>query len=63
MATWNTDDGSAPEVVTPEKLNRFEELLREKINELMNQDIPFVATPSDNSCRYCPVKAFCESTN
>ncbi len=63
MATWNTDDGSAPEEVTPEKLNRFEDLLREKINELMNQDIPFVATPSDNSCRYCPVKAFCESTN
>lgn len=63
MATWDTGDDSAPEAVTPEKLDHFEELLREKVNELMNRSIPFLPTPSDNACRYCPVKAFCESAH
>ena len=63
MATWEFNDDSAPEIVTPEKLNRFEELLREKVIELMDRSIPFAATPSDNACRHCPVKAFCESAH
>ena len=63
MATWNTGDDNAPEVITPEKLNRFEELLREKVNELMDRNTPFVATPTKEACRYCPVKAFCESAD
>lgn len=63
MATWEFNDDSAPEIVTPEKLNRFEELLREKVVELMDRSIPFAATPSDNACRHCPVKAFCESAH
>lgn len=61
MATWNLSDGEAPEAVTPDKLNRFEELLREKIKELMDPDIPFNPTPTKEACRYCPVKGFCPS--
>ena len=61
MATWHTGDDNSPEAVTPEKLDRFEELLREKVEELMNRDIPFIATPSDKACRYCPAKTFCSS--
>ena len=63
VATWDRGDGGAPEEITPEKLNRFEELLREKIEELMNPNIPFLPTPSKEACRYCPVTDFCPSSN
>ena len=63
VATWDRGDGGAPEEITPEKLNRFEELLREKIEELMNPNIPFLPTPSKEACRYCPVTDFCSSSN
>lgn len=59
LASWDLGDGGDPEAVTPEKLDRFETLLREKIEELMNPDLPFLATPTKEACRYCPVKGFC----
>ena len=62
LATWDIGDGNDPEAITPEKLDRFEELLREKISDLMNPNIPFRATPSREACRFCPVKTFCPSS-
>ena len=61
LATWDRGDGNDPEAVTTDKLDRFEELLRERVEELMNPDIPFLPTPTKDACRYCPVKAFCPS--
>lgn len=54
MASWNGD-----EEVTAERLERFEEILRERIEELMNPAVPFTPTPSKESCRFCPAKNFC----
>ena len=54
MASWNGD-----EEVTAERLERFEEMLRERIDELMNPAVPFTPTPSKESCRFCPAKNFC----
>lgn len=61
LATWDLGDGSDPEAITAEKLDRFEEMLHEKIAELMSPNIPFLATPTKEACRYCPVKTFCPS--
>ena len=61
LASWSLGDDDDPEIVTPEKLDRFEQLLREKVEELMNPDIPFLAIPAKDACRYCPVKNFCPS--
>ena len=61
LAAWDCGDNEAPEVITPKKLDRFEELLREKIAELMDPSRPFLPTPTKEACRYCPVKTFCPS--
>ena len=63
VATWHRDDGAPSEAITLDRLDRFEELLREKVEELMNPDIPFFPTPTKEACRYCPVKEFCPSSN
>ncbi len=61
MATWDLGDGEPPEAVTSEKLDRFEDLLRARIDELMDPAIPFRPSPAREACRYCPVKGFCPS--
>lgn len=61
LASWTCDDGEAAEIITPARLNRFEEMLREKVQELMNPAVPFLPTPTKEACRYCPVRAFCPS--
>ena len=61
MATWDIGDNDAPENISEHKLNLFEQQLSEKVNELMNRDIPFLPTASIKKCKHCPVKAFCSS--
>ncbi|MGX8713573.1 MAG: PD-(D/E)XK nuclease family protein [bacterium] len=53
-ATWN---GS--EEISPEQLESFETILRERTAELMDPTVPFVPTPSADACRYCPASTFC----
>ena len=60
MACWKSADWDDPEAITPEKLDRFESLLRERIDELMNPAVDFFPTPSKGSCLFCPVKNFCD---
>ena len=61
LASWDCGDGEDSETITSQKLNRFEALLHEKVEELMNPAIPFLPTPTKDTCRYCPVKTFCPS--
>lgn len=60
LATWDNGDGQDPEAITPEKLDLFESLLREKVEELTDSTVAFSATPTKNACKYCPAKSFCE---
>lgn len=55
LATWDGDT-----LITPDRIERFETLLREKMEELMNPAIDFVAEPQKNACPYCPAKGFCQ---
>ncbi|MBR1767017.1 MAG: PD-(D/E)XK nuclease family protein [Bacteroidales bacterium] len=61
LASWKLSPDDDPHAVTDEKMDLFEEMLRDMVEELMNPDIPFVATPSDDACRYCAVRTFCAS--
>lgn len=61
LASWDCGNNEDPEAITPEKLDRFEELLRTRIADLMDPSIPFRPTPTKEACRYCPVKNFCPS--
>ncbi len=54
LATWNDS-----EEITAEQLDGFKTLLRDKVAELMNPDVPFQATPSREACAYCPAKNYC----
>ena len=54
LARWDGDTR-----ITPDRLARFEQMLREKVEELMNPDIDFCATPSRSACRFCPA-TFCD---
>lgn len=58
-ASWESSDWDDSETITPEKLNRFESLLREKTDELMNPSVPFLPVPTKAACRFCPAKNFC----
>lgn len=59
MACWKSTDWDNPETITPEKLNRFEDLLRGKITQLMDPAADFLPTPSKTACQFCPAKNFC----
>ena len=56
LARWDGDT-----LITPDRLGRFEQMLRDKVDELMNPAIDFAPTPSRNACKYCPAKGFCDS--
>ena len=56
LARWDADTA-----ITPDRLDLFEQMLRDKIAELMNPEQDFVATPSTTACKYCPAKTFCDS--
>lgn len=56
LARWDGDTR-----ITPDRLHEFEQMLREKAEELMNPGLDFVATPSASACRFCPAAAFCDS--
>lgn len=56
LARWDGDT-----LITPDRLGRFEQMLRDKVDELMNPAIDFAPTPSRNACHFCPAKGFCES--
>lgn len=56
LARWDADTA-----ITPDRLDLFEQMLRDKIEELMNPEQDFVATPSKTACKYCPAKTFCDS--
>lgn len=60
MASWKSADWDDSEAVTPEMLDRFEALLRERITELMDPSIDFLPTPSKSVCQFCPVRNFCD---
>ena len=38
----------------------FEALFNEKIEELFNEDIPFMQTENEKNCEYCPFRSLCE---
>lgn len=46
-----------------ERIEQFEEYLKEVIGELYNPEIPFQAQPESNSCKYCPIKTACTANN
>ena len=54
LASWNDC-----EEITAEQLDIFEDLMQESIAELMDPAIPFTATPSRETCTYCPVRSYC----
>lgn len=59
MASWKSADWDNSEAITPEKLDRFETLLRDRIAELMNPAVDFFPTPSKSACQFCPARSFC----
>ena len=56
MARWDGDTR-----ITPDRLDLFEQMLREKVSELMDPTTDFTATPSRTACRFCPAANFCDS--
>ena len=42
-----------------ELLKEFTEKLISLIEEITNVNIPFIATPSDQACKYCPYSMLC----
>lgn len=54
LASWN-----GQEKVNPAMIDDFETTINDIIATLLNQDVPFSPTPSDDACRYCPATAFC----
>lgn len=53
-ATWNGSD-----LLAPADLDRFREMLGTYCLELLSPETPFRHADNKNSCRYCPVFAFC----
>lgn len=39
--------------------NHYEEVLKNKLEEIFNPDIDFINNPSDTNCQYCPFKNVC----
>lgn len=56
-ASW---EGS--EQLTPEHLAAFEKMLQELIADILNPEIPFIANPGCQSCKYCPFAEICQRT-
>lgn len=63
LAHWDGDT-----CITPDRLTLFEQMLRDKVDELMNPDINFIATPrryawnsKRTTCDYCSARSFCDS--
>ena len=54
LASW---DGS--QTLTPDMLATFRQMLTDLCSEMMNRDIPFVATTRKEHCHYCDVRTFC----
>lgn len=54
LARWNNQDE-----ISGQMLNDFEEMLRELLTELLDNNQPFAANPSDGACSFCPVRTFC----
>lgn len=54
LARWDNE-----EALTDAMLDDFEQRLTELMKELFNRDIPFAATPSTTTCKWCPAAAFC----
>ena len=47
------------ELLTRERLGHFKALLSQMVGDLMDAAIPFVASPSTETCRYCPFRETC----
>ena len=58
LACWDGDT-----LITPDRLDLFEQTLCDKTGELMNPGLDFIPTPSRDACRYCPAAAFCDSAH
>lgn len=56
LARWDGDTK-----ITPDRLDRFEQMLRDKVQELMDPAVDFTSTPSKTACRFCPARNFCDS--
>ena len=54
--SWN-----GQEIITPEQLAHFEELLTQLLADLLNPLIPFEARPDSPLCKYCPFHETCQA--
>lgn len=50
---------SSEQLVTPEDMETFETLLREKVSEIFDPSIPFVQTDITDRCEFCPFNVIC----
>lgn len=53
--------GKQPVFDIAEKQKDFERLLKAKINEIFNPEIPFIPTDNDTICQMCPYMQICNS--
>ena len=48
-------------MLTNNNIDRFEQMLKTLLADILNPDLDFVATPNKNTCKYCPVRRICKS--
>lgn len=56
LAHWNQR-----EEITTSMLDEFEQRLRDILAELLSTEEPFMPSQSQQTCNYCPAKAFCQA--
>ncbi len=56
-ASWDGQD-----ILSPQMLDDFEAILRDKIEEMLNPDLAFLPVPSGNVCKFCHATSFCPHT-
>ena len=53
-ASWESSD-----IITPDHLSTFEDMLKSIVSELLNPSTPFYSNPGCKMCAYCPFDEIC----